>query len=133
MKNVFSVVLVIAVSIMALPAMGQEAELSESIARGKVVYEELCITCHMAEGNGIPSVFPPLAGSDYLMKNRKAAIRTVKFGQEGEITVNGTTYNNVMASQGLNDAQVADVMNYILNTWGNTGEMVTVKEVEKVE
>lgn len=133
MKNVFSVVLVVVVSILALPAMGQDAELSESIARGKVVYEELCITCHMAEGNGIPSVFPPLAGSDYLMKNRKAAIRAVKFGQEGEITVNGTTYNNVMAPQGLNDAQVADVMNYILNTWGNKGEIVTVREVEKVE
>jgi mono/diheme cytochrome c family protein len=103
------------------------------MARGKVVYEELCVTCHLADGKGIPSVFPPLAGADYLLKNQKESIRSIKFGQQGEITVNGTTYNNVMAPQGLSDAEIADVMNYILNSWGNKGQMVTVEEVGKVK
>lgn len=133
MKRLFYFLFTAGASIVMLSAVGQDNELSKSIARGKVVYEGLCVTCHMADGNGIPSVFPPLASSDYLMKHRKESIRAIKFGQEGEITVNGTTYNNVMAPQGLDDAEVADVMNYILNTWGNEGKMVTPEEVKKVK
>lgn len=116
-----------------VPDTGQEDELAQSMARGKVIYEERCITCHMESGQGIPSVFPPLASSDFLLKKRKAAIHVVKFGQEGEIEVNGTTYNNYMAPQGLTDAEVADVMNYILNSWGNSGSLVKPEEVAAVK
>lgn len=133
MKNLFSVFVIASVGIVMVSAGHQDNELSKSIARGKGIYEGLCVTCHMAEGTGIPSVFPPLAGSDYLMKHRKASIHAVKFGQEGEITVNGTTYNNVMAASGLSDSEIADVMNYILNSWGNKGKIVTEEEVAKVE
>jgi mono/diheme cytochrome c family protein len=111
----------------------QDDELTKSMARGKGIYEEKCITCHMENGQGIPSVFPPLAGSDYLLQKRKASIHAVKFGQEGEITVNGTTYNNFMTPQGLTDAEVADVMNYILNSWGNKGPIVSAEEVASVK
>ena len=133
MKNVLRVLFIAGAGVVTLSAESQEDELSKSMARGKVVYEELCVTCPLADGKGIPSVFPPLAGADYLLKNQKESIRSIKFGQQGEITVNGTTYNNVMAPQGLSDAEMADVMNYILNSWGNKGKMVTVEEVEKVE
>jgi mono/diheme cytochrome c family protein len=133
MKNVLRVLFIAGAGVVTLSAESQEDELSKSMARGKVVYEELCVTCHLADGKGIPSVFPPLAGADYLMKNQKESIRAIKFGQQGEITVNGTTYNNVMAPQGLSDAEIADVMNYILNSWGNKGKMVTVEEVGKVK
>ena len=132
MKRLLLLLSIAGIFIITISAAGQDDELSKSIARGKAVYEGLCVTCHMADGNGIPSVFPPLAKSDYLMKHRKESIRAIKFGQEGEITVNGTTYNNVMAPQGLDDAAIADVMNYILNTWGNKGKMVTSEEVGKV-
>jgi mono/diheme cytochrome c family protein len=133
MKNVLRVLFIAGAGVVTLSAESQEDELSKSMARGKVVYEELCVTCHLADGKGIPSVFPPLAGADYLLKNQKESIRSIKFGQQGEITVNGTTYNNVMAPQGLSDAEIADVMNYILNSWGNKGKMVTVEEVGKVK
>jgi mono/diheme cytochrome c family protein len=133
MKNVLRVLFIAGAGVVTLSAESQEDELSKSMARGKVVYEELCVTCHLADGKGIPSVFPPLAGADYLMKNQKESIRAIKFGQQGEITVNGTTYNNVMAPQGLSDAEIADVMNYILNSWGNKGQMVTLEEVGKVK
>jgi mono/diheme cytochrome c family protein len=133
MKNVLRVLFIAGAGVVTLSAESQEDELSKSMARGKVVYEELCVTCHLADGKGIPSVFPPLAGADYLLKNQKESIRSIKFGQQGEITVNGTTYNNVMAPQGLSDAEIADVMNYILNSWGNKGQMVTLEEVGKVK
>lgn len=111
----------------------QESELSKSMTRGKEVYAELCITCHLADGNGMEGAFPPLAKSDYLLKSPDKAIHAIKFGQEGEITVNGETYNNIMPAPGLSDQEVADVMNYILNSWGNKGKLVTLKAVEAVK
>ncbi|WP_246560565.1 c-type cytochrome [Zobellia russellii] len=112
----------------------QETELSKSMLRGSEIYADFCVTCHLEEGEGISNTFPPLAKSDYLAQNRQASIRGVKFGQQGEMTVNGVNYNNIMPPMGLDDEEIADVMNYILNSWGNTSkEMVTVKEVEAIE
>ncbi len=112
----------------------QESELSESRARGKEVYADFCVTCHLDNGEGVAYTFPPLANSDYLATKREASIHAVKYGLQGEITVNGTTYNSAMTAMGLEDEEVADVMNYIMNAWGNTqDEMVTVKEVEAIE
>lgn len=111
----------------------QEPALKASMERGSEIYNDFCVTCHMPTGEGIPYVFPPLAKSDYLMQQRTASIRGVKFGQEGELIVNGETYNNAMAAMGLEDEEIADVMNYILNSWGNaSNKMVTVGEVEAI-
>jgi len=108
--------------------------LKESIARGAKVYSEYCIRCHMSEGEGISKIFPPLAKSDWLTKdNITNAIRAVKYGQSGEITVNGETYNGVMGALGLYENEVADVMNYIINNWGNSyDQMITEEQVKKV-
>ncbi len=87
----------------------------------------------MAYGEGVAYTFPPLANSDYLLQNRKESIRGVKFGRQGELIVNGITYNNAMTPLGLEDEEVADVMNYILNSWGNSSsKIVTVDEVEAI-
>ena len=67
---------------------------------------------------GVPKAFPPLASSDYL-KDIKATVNSIKYGLNGPIVVNGVKYNSVMAPMGLDDQEVADVTNYILNTWGN--------------
>ena len=110
-----------------------QTELEESIQRGSEIYEDFCVTCHRPNGEGIAKSFPPLAGSDYLANNREQSIRAVKYGQQGEIVVNGITYNSVMAAQGLEDDEVADVMNYIMNSWGNKQEkMVRTEEVASV-
>ncbi len=112
----------------------QTPELKESMARGALVYEDFCMNCHMPKGEGAPSAFPPLADSDYLMQKREASIKAVKYGLSGEITVNGKIYNSSMAALGLSNDEVADVMNYILNSWGNDdGKMVTTSEVSKIQ
>lgn len=90
-----------------------------SFNNGKRIYNTFCITCHMVDGKGVEKVFPPLANSDYLRENQKASIRAVKYGMSGEIVVNGVTYNSLMSPLGLSDEEVADVMNYINNAWGN--------------
>jgi len=109
-----------------------EPDLQESIKKGQEVYNSYCMSCHMSEGEGIPGAFPPLAGADYLMEDKERSIRVVMYGLEGEIQVNGTTYNSVMTPMGLTDEEVAHVLNYIRNSWGNEGEVVTFEEVKAV-
>lgn len=113
--------------------VNQDGKLKESIKRGKEVYADMCITCHLANGEGIPKVYPPLAKSDYLMEKREASIRAIKYGLKGKIEVNGVTYNGMMLKTGLDSDEIADVMNYITNSWGNkNSKMITIKEVEAV-
>lgn len=112
----------------------QDPELKESMERGKEIYADFCVTCHLPKGEGVAHTFPPLAGSDYLLTKRQESIKAIKYGLQGEIIVNGITYNSAMAGLGLEDQEVADVMNYISNSWGNTSDaMVTAEEVSEVE
>ncbi|NND87984.1 MAG: cytochrome c [Flavobacteriaceae bacterium] len=101
--------------------------------RGAIIYKDFCNQCHRPTGKGIGRSFPPLAGSDYLMNKRTESIRGVKYGQQGEIVVNGKIYNGVMAPMGLSDQEVVDVMNYVMNSWGNEqDEIVTLEEVSSI-
>lgn len=109
-----------------------EPDLQESIKKGQEVYAGYCMSCHMSEGAGVPGAFPPLANSDYLMEDKERSIRVVMYGLQGEIVVNGVTYDNAMTSMGLTDEEVTHVMNYIRNSWGNEGEVVTFEEVKAV-
>tara|TARA_R110002049_G_scaffold263116_1_gene439253 strand:+ start:9923 stop:10327 length:405 start_codon:yes stop_codon:yes gene_type:complete len=115
-------------------AHSQTNALDSSVERGHEIYKDFCINCHLLTGEGVVGVFPPLAKSDFLIKNRIESIRAIKFGLQGEIVVNGKTYNSIMAPLGLSDDEVADVMNYINNSWGNTNDkIVTEEEVSKIE
>ena len=100
---------------------------------GKEIYTDFCIQCHGANGKGDGKNFPPLDGSDWLTKKRTQSIHAVKFGQSGEIVVNKIKFNNTMPPMGLSNQEVADVMNYVMNSWGNKQrKKVTEKEVEKI-
>jgi len=108
-----------------------QEKVSESFKRGEEVYSNFCVTCHLPSGKGIPGNFPPLAGSDWLTDKRTESLKAIKYGLSGPIVVNGENYNNVMTPQGLNDQEVADVMNYISNSWGNKMEKeMTTKDIE---
>lgn len=114
--------------------MNQNPKLKESMDRGEEAYNNFCITCHMPNGKGVPKTFPPLANSDYLMNNRIKSIKAIKYGLSGEIKVNGETYNMAMARLGLTNTEVADVMNYITNSWGNENSiLITEKEVSEIK
>jgi len=109
----------------------QDRDLEESKKRGEDIYMSYCITCHMDKGQGIHGAFPPLANSDYLMADKERAIRTILNGLTEEITVNGQVYFGEMTPQDLNDREIADVLNFIMNSWGNIGETVLETEVSK--
>jgi nitrite reductase (NO-forming) len=102
------------------------------IERGNKVFLTSCFACHLATGEGIPGVFPPLAGSDFLNADTDRAIRIVTKGLSGPITVNGKSYNNVMPPQTqLNDNDVADVITYVLNSWNNKGGTISPNDVKR--
>lgn len=112
----------------------QQTPLQKSMSRGKEIYTDFCIQCHMATGKGNGITFPPLDGSDWLKKKRTESIHAVKYGQKGEIVVNGKKFNAMMPPMGLSDEEVADVMNYVSNSWTNKSKkIITVKEVSLIK
>jgi len=94
---------------------------------------QTCFACHQGEGQGIAAAFPPLAKSDYLNADVDRAIKIVLQGKTGEITVNGAKYNSVMTAQTLTDEEVANVLTFVYDSWGNNKTEVTPNMVAKVK
>ncbi len=108
------------VFVFAAVAFIQPTNMAKSIANGKKVYANNCMNCHMENGKGMEGAFPPVAKSDYLKRPPKDLISVILKGQSGEIKVNGVVYNGMMPAQDyLSDQEIADVLNYINNSWGN--------------
>lgn len=101
----------------------------EQIRFGQRVYESNCLACHQANGQGIPSAFPPLAKSDYLNANPFLGVSAIINGLSGPIKVNGTHYNGVMPAMRLSDQDIANVITFVLNRWGNKGGQISAAEV----
>ncbi|HMN68878.1 MAG TPA: cytochrome c, partial [Bdellovibrionales bacterium] len=106
---------------------------AERMKAGEIVYNTNCAACHQANGQGVANAFPPLEKSDYLMADKTRSIRIVKHGLEGAITVNGQSYNSIMPALGLSDDDVASVLTYVRNSFGNKGNEVTLEEVRRVK
>jgi mono/diheme cytochrome c family protein len=126
------VVICVLASALALTAFrdDQKFDLKASIERGKEIYTLQCLSCHMENGEGMEGAFPPLAKSDYLMKDKKRSIQQVIYGVSGDMLVNGKTYNAEMPAFDLTDQEVSDVLNYVRNSWGNRGEAITPETVK---
>jgi nitrite reductase (NO-forming) len=106
---------------------------SDRMKVGKDLYQQNCLACHQADGKGVPNAFPPLAGSDYLLKDPNRGIRAVSKGLEGPIIVNGQLYDGLMPAVNLRDDQIASVITYVLNSWGNKGGDITEDQVVKAK
>lgn len=100
--------------------------------RGRAIYSARCAMCHGATGDGFADSFPPLAKSDWLASNREGAITAVVAGLNREIVVNGRTYRGQMPAVVIDDDEVAAVLTFVLNSWGNPGGKVTPGEVKTV-
>ena len=104
--------------------------IADQVSAGKSVYETHCIACHQASGTGLPGAFPPLAGADYLLEDPDRAAMIVLSGKSGPITVNGTDYNAVMPNFSyLSDEEIANLLTYALNSWGNDGGSIAPAQV----
>jgi len=111
-------------------AEAASVSLEDRLANGQKLYSIHCVACHQAEGTGMKGAFPPLAASDYLAQGSSVAVSAVINGLSGPITVNGVDYNSVMpALSYLSDSDVADVVTFVMNSWGNPGGEVNAAEV----
>ena len=100
-------------------------------ADGQAVYTKVCQQCHQATGQGIPTLYPPLAGSDWLKKDPEVLARIVLHGLQGPIKVNGQDYNQAMTPQGtiLSDEEIASALTYVRSSWGNAEAAITAEQV----
>lgn len=113
----------------AIATLSKEVQME----KGKRVYLQTCAVCHQAEGEGLPNVFPPLAKADFLMADKLRNINIVLRGLSGPITVNGQKFDGIMPPQPtLSDEQVANVLTFVRNSWGNEGEAVSSSEVKHI-
>ena len=115
----------------AVTAPAKPLSKSEKLELGKALYSSTCIACHQADGRGIEKAFPPLVKSDYFASDPNKIIRVITHGLSGPITVNGKLYDGVMPKQSLSDNQVASVVTYILNNFGNKGGEVDAEDVAR--
>lgn len=104
-----------------------------SVERGKKIYETYCLACHQADGSGVPGLNPPLIKTKWVLGDKKQLITVLLKGMDEAIEVDGEEYNNVMASHAfLKDPEIADVLNYVRNSFGNKAAGITPAEVKAV-
>ena len=120
------------------PASGS-FDLAASIQRGATLYPTSCGTCHMPNGMGLPPVNPPLVGSELVTGDARRTIAIPLKGINGPLKVGATVFPGPMVPPALmfpavinDDAKLADVLNYVRNTWGNKADAITPEQVKKV-
>ena len=105
---------------------------SNPYKQGKKLYEDNCQNCHQEDGKALEGLIPPLAGSDYLQKNKMNVPCIIQYGMEGEVIVNGKSYNHPMPGITiLTPIQIANIVNYISNEWGNDYGYISYEDVVK--
>ena len=105
----------------------------EQMKRGAAVYARTCIACHQPTGLGLPPVFPPLANAPIVAGNPELPVKFILQGLMGPITVNGMTYNSMMPPvAGVSDADIADVLTYVRQSFGNQANAVTSDQVKAI-
>lgn len=122
-------------SVDQLEAYQPKSGAAAMIARGKQVYDQVCGLCHGPDGLGKPGQAPPLAGSELVTAKGFSRLAHIPLtGVAGDIKVEGKDWNMSMAAMGaaLSDSDLASVLTYIRNSWGNKAEPVTADEVKQV-
>ncbi len=108
-----------------------ERTLEERLEKGESLYKQNCLACHMDQGKGVIGVFPPLNNSDFLQARDDKGFGIIVNGLQGEIVVNGTSYNNIMPAMHMSDDNIASVMTYIFTELNNGGGLINAADVRQ--
>jgi mono/diheme cytochrome c family protein len=115
------------------PAGPVKPGLQASMDRGKLVYTQQCLACHQADAGGVPRMNPPLIKTKWILGDKTTLVQVVLKGMTGPIDVDGDNYHNVMAPHSeLSDQQIADVLTYVRNNFGNKAKAVSAAEVKAI-
>lgn len=110
-----------------------QEDIKASMERGKKVYESTCLACHQASGTGVPGMNPPLKQTKWVLGDKTTLINIILNGMDEEIEIDGDYFDNVMPPQShLNDKQIADVLTYVRNSFGNKASAIKEEEVKKL-
>lgn len=111
----------------------KDTKFQQYYAQGQVLYEKNCSNCHQKNGTGLGRVYPPLASSDFLIANFEKSLCIMKYGTQGEIIVNGKSYNKAMpAIPSLTELEIAEITTYIGNSWGHERGLVDVMRASEI-
>lgn len=140
MKTIFLITLSIVITCFAIaknqkpqPAKVSVQDPAVSANRGKAVYQKECLSCHQADGGGVPHLNPPLYESTNVVGDKKKIIAIVLKGMTDRVPIDGEYYSNNMAAHPeLSNQQIADVLTFIRSNWGNKASAVTPEEVKAV-
>ena len=99
---------------------------------GENLYKANCQNCHSSDGSGLGKLIPPLT-NNFILKNKVNTICGIKFGWQGTLEVDGKIYNGQMpANQQLTNLEIAEILTFVTNSWGQQNGITIVTEVEKV-
>ncbi|PWK27300.1 cbb3-type cytochrome c oxidase subunit III [Arcicella aurantiaca] len=111
----------------------KDIKLKQYYIDGQALYKLHCANCHQENGQGLAGLYPPIAGSDFLEKNKELILCSMRNGLQDTIVVNGKSFHQAMpANTQLQALDVAEIATYIYNEWGNEKEITEVKYVQKV-
>ena len=109
-----------------------QAKFEKYMILGKAVYTTNCSNCHQLDGKGLLGIIPPLATSDYLEHNQLIIPCLLKGGSKDSLMVNGRTYPPQMPAHNISNLELAEVITYINNSWGNEYGFMPVIEIDKI-
>lgn len=117
----------------AKPAVKASPVSAAVMANGKKIYGQYCLSCHMADGGGVQNMNPPVSGTSYVLGDKTRLIKVILNGFSQNVDIDGESYTNVMAPHNfLKDQEIADVLSYIRNSFGNKAGGVSAVEVKNV-
>lgn len=110
----------------------EQIEKKKYISMGMQLYAAKCAQCHGDDGNGLGTLYPPIKDSDYIKNNQDSLACIIKYGLSGALIVNGIEYNQPMpANPDLYDEEIASIINYIQNGWGQEADFFSVEQARK--
>jgi cytochrome c551 len=141
MKNLFSALILTIISLFSCNPKSSNPEntlagisdikVLQYAIEGKALYEANCANCHQSNGSGLGKLIPPINQSDYFLADISRTAKIIKYGQKGEITVNGVVYNQEMpANSRLTNIEIAHIMTYLYNIWGSEKGVINAGMVE---
>mgnify|MGYP002276891587 CR=1 FL=1 len=117
----------------APPAKSETQAEAEVEHPGKSLFQQHCGACHQLDGSGVPGMYPPLQESEYVNGDVNWLVSSLVNGLEGPITVKGVEYDNLMpAMDYLTSEEIAHILSYVRQSFGNKASEVTAEEVQKI-
>lgn len=127
--GIIGIISIVLILLIASCENNNRVEFNRYYANGSAVYQQHCQNCHGAKGEGLQNLIPPLTDSIYLKKSKSALACIIKNGLKGAITISNKQFEGEMPASGLAPVEIAQVLTYINNSFGNKAGTSTTEKV----